>query len=1095
MMKRTVLLIVALLAPCLTAAARDEPTQPTVAVVSEAGDAASAAAIRARLSKRLAEHEHLQLVNREHIDAVLKEHERSRAGLIQRPIEGGKLVGAEYLVYIASAGSSPTFANTKVSLILVQTATGNVLVERAWHIQNHPEQNMAPRARAASDLVKGRITKAERSGDQSAATVLSILDRNESDRLRFLRGSLRSTIEQILAEAGWRVLRRRHLDIVSKETRLNTVGLVRPNTRVLASAARLTVSAKYRERLASDKLFSKTPIELALTFREQGQERSKQFTFTLDTIDQLQGKLRSAVPDRAPAAATTDKPATSSAKLEAARLLARIERPRPYPGNLKDFEHRAELCRRIIYLDPTAKAAYYHLGMALYVLCDRGSGKPITEKRRPIFEACREAFVRYLQFPRSNHERVADAFSFLQVGAMEGLIELAYDDPRELTRLCKQALDYGTEYTRWCAKTDWSNEEETYVGTELPSLTSTFGTWFSRRPERKASFFDWVVTRLVENESISIRDLDSWLLKAAHALDEAGKQRRAAERFYQAIVAIEPSRRRLRAIEGAYPQYVSSDTVDDYTSIVSEARVRRLREAMDNMHEEVTPMTAMYGDFFGDAEDTYDLAYHGDRLRLSQQNHARAEPEAIEGPPGQIWTSELFKTGDMLWVLTCMREKSTDDQFADALFRLTLTDSGTATRWERIALPDAMTESWPAGPMGARAIRSMVQAGNEFLWYGGRIRGGEVTPFDRQAKPLIIREADTGRVRTFGVGDGLPKPTVTGLYPSADGNAAWVTTAGGFLARYEDGRIHLTRQAGKKLTEWAFSRSASFAKGEGAIWRGDGRGQDMRKVVSRKQLNRLIPGPVFFKQPRSRGSGRGPRRSVIVDDRAYLIIQHGLLVMDRSGDIKRFWYPTSFCRFSELGGFVEGNCPLPSMNLRHVWHDRQDPNRLWIVSRDRNMYPTPRERPSQRLLKKHGLKPTGGSDPIYRNREIAKLNQLRGMYITAFNIKTQKWSEPVFVPDVVDAVPHGDYWYFTGIEFARVPKSKWQCDQPATPDARPAFHTADTLHGKASAALYRKDFDRARELLNQAIAKNIAKRQSRTILRKVKKIQERWRQQ
>ncbi|MHB1155603.1 MAG: hypothetical protein ACYC26_02060 [Phycisphaerales bacterium] len=916
------------------------------------------------------------LVDRSHIQKLIAEQSLSITGVMRDPLRLGQLIGAPYLIYL-TADTTP--AGSRVSLLLVEVASGNVLIESVQPWQ--PDQS-APVIAAARDIADA-VALARKQSAVPAAAVLNVLDRGSSQRLRFFQTTIRGTLEQMLAQRGWRVLRRTHTDQLAKETTLSAAGLTHPDAEVLARAADLAVSVEFVEHPSSDLAFEQTPITLTLTIRRGEQTDTRTLNFTLQNTQPLHDDLAKAIPPApgstpAPGSASTDpaakSPDNTGARLEAAHLMAQVDTNLYFVSTIGDHERRVELCRRIIYLDPTVKEAYFYLGMSLDAIGMRRDWLP-TQQRMATYESCCEAFNSYLQFPRDDRDHVNQSFMYL-LRNYEYLPYQARADQKKREQLFEQSIAISTDFARWCCATDWKGYY--YEHQPIRMLRGTgFEAWWQAQPQRKAAFEAWVAEMAAKNPTLK-----------------------------------KP---------GTFPI--------DLTP---------------------APITAMYGDFFGDPPppDMYRMCLNADWFMTNHFEAAEVPAADVSLPDGVKSTEFIARTPAGLWFVGSASNLGSPVPRGLALYH----QPDESQPIQRIELPEVWLQ---CKTLGGKPMSAVVQVGDEIVWSAvrqARIGGPQSIP-----EKLFTYNVKNHTFAAYGVADGIPSDATCFVLPSADGRSAWLLSAGesspykSFLTRYQAGRFYLADKCdlqssiGLLLTDQA---TFNLINGEMQVQIGGPEGRAMRTFVDGKTYTRLLPLPSYFGVGRSWMNGTAVCNNMVrAGDHVYVLgVGGGMLVFSTKGEIEHFWYPRTFWYWKELGGFLDGNCPLPPTNACQLIADDADPTRLWIVGRD--------------------------------HRKGAS-----GVFITCFDTATQRWSSPQRVSGPIMLVqPFGEHLYLTGVGMKRVAKSAWKTDQVA-PTGQPAIHTADTLFGKAAAALYAGDFAETRRLLTQAADRNIAADKAKRMLK------------
>lgn len=1096
---------------CVTVASGQTRQPPVTVAVMAGDDAPPAVEVFAAALTTVLRDQSITLIDRSRMRKLLAEHELSVGGVIRDPLAIGKMIGAQYLIYLAGVNSPAQ--SQPVVLMMIEVNSGNVLAETAC---------ADDAAEALGKTMTDAIAQARRQADQPAATVLSVIDRSGSHRLRFFQAALQGTLDRMIEQRGWRMLRRSHALELSKETTLSTAGLIRPDAEVLARAADLVVSAEYREQPAADKAFGETPIELTLSLRQDGKTSDKRITFTLDGLAQLERELLDAIPSSDGKAAPETKSNIEEQKLdprlEAAQLLAQLDRRSPDLIPWEDRPRQAEMCRRIVYLDSSSAEGYYRLGVCKE-LC--GPKMAPAEVRR-LVEESRYALTRYLQFPRTQSRNVGLAFYYLEV-ALADLMNLSRDDPAELDRLCEQVLAVTVDYINWFVSADnvrTIGRYETigpFIGTNFH-----FENWLKRQPKRYAELWGWLADRVASNPSFPDFMVRTAEMDAAGSYDHVGDLKIASEYFYRAAS-------RLQKWDGKYIQfrngyglagYATTATVDRYAKYYTDEQRTLLKRLLPEPSQEkpwVDETRSMYGDFFGKL--VVEKRYHADRADefwLKRLEYQTAVPEKIEGPAGVLYMPKLFRTRDDLWMVGISGVPAPKSPVTYALYHMSLKDGTPAGHWEKIAIPEGLAGVSQPLFRGFRGIRSrglgalqiamMVQAGDDVLWCGGTLEDGKAAERGviGQTKPVFVYNLKTRAMRVIGMEDGLPEEQVMSVHSGEDGQSAWIVTKRGFLTRYRDGKVYLSGKSKsfEQTRGWTFSPQVTLMLGLGQeFWIGEPGGRNMKKrMPGYEVMLSLLPkscfrpvgdlvetdvvDDIYVRGDEVTAQGDGDLFAV-VGDRAYMGSSYGLVVMGLDGRLDRVWRKNLYCNFRYLAGFIEGNSPLPPAPIVKVLVDEREPDRLWIVSRHKYMVgqfdETPlRERPTM------GGGNIAFSDPGPNASSLEPPRYPSGLFITAFDTGTGRWSMPIFVKgDIGAAVPSGDQWYFAGKDFSHLPKSMWVCNQAFDPDAKLNFVTADTLHGWAARALFDGNREETRRLLMRAIDEGIAVDDTQKILKQL----------
>ncbi|MHB1157854.1 MAG: hypothetical protein ACYC26_13585 [Phycisphaerales bacterium] len=1081
---------------CVTVASGQTRRPPVTVAVMAGDDAPPAVEIFAAALTPVLRDRSITMIDRSQMRKLLAEHELSVDGVMRDPLAIGQMTGAQYLIYLTAPGSlNQPDRSQRVALMLIEVNSGNVLAESVV---------LSDGATAAAKTLGDAIDQARQQAHLPAATVLNVIDRSGSHRMRFFQASLQSTLDRMLEQRGWRMLRRNHALELSKETTLSTAGLMRPDAEVLARAADLVVSAEFREQPAADKAFEQTPIELTLSLRQHGKTSEKRITFTLDALSQLERELNEAIPtsdgQAAPAAKVNVEEPKLDPRLEAAQLLGQLDRRPPDLIPWDDRPRQAEMCRRIVYLDPSLAEGYYWLGV-----CRPYRRKMAEDEYRALIEESRYALTRYLQFPRTQAPKVRLAFYYLE-DAIAGLTHQSANNSEEADRLCEQALAVMVDYINWFTDTDQTRKIGRYETLEPMICTNfSFRDWFDRQPKRYAEYCGWLADRVASNASFPDFMVRTAEMNAAGSYDHVGDLKVASEYFYRAASRLQKWNGKYFRFGDGYGRggYATTATVDRYAKYYTDEQRELLKRLLPEPSQEkpwVRPMPLMYGEYFGSISNTEGMIHDefADAFWLQGEPYAVVKPEPISGPAGVVFMPQLFRTRDGLWAVG-VSGASAESVLTYGLYQWPLKDGKAVGAWRPVTIPQDMAavhivRGRRSPVIGALQIAMMVQVGDELLWCGGAMAGGKAAArtMGDQSQPLFVYDLKTRQLRTVGLAEGLPEKQVVSVHPEADGQSAWIVTEGGFLTRYHEGKLYLVDRRYRAIG-WTFTSRSTFALGAPAehnIWMGKAGGDKMREVLEGYKVNlALLPGSCFRVPYGLRemefddlihvgGDGAtalGDGDSFVVRDGCvYLPCCYGLLVMgEDDGRINRIWRKNLFCNFRFLAGFVEGNSPLPPAPIVKVVVDEQQPKRLWIISRHKYMVERLEDTPFYKKQTGYGDripgKPVPGASGYVPSRYAS------GLFITAFDTDTQKWSKPIFVDgEIASVAAVGDAWVFAGTRLSQLPKSMWVCDQEYDADAKPKFVTADTLHGRAARALFDGDFVEARRLLSQAIDEGIA---------------------
>jgi len=1006
-------------------AAEEAPSRPavTLAILIEQDTPAEAEAIRARLATALEADAEFRVLDRDHISKVLGEHALSLSGAVQAPVQTGRMLGASYLVYAVpqTGGPRPT-----LGLLCIEVGSGNVLYERVVAL-GLPQDDAAAPAWVPEIVagLKACIRQAEQSRGRPSATVLSVTNKSESRRLEFLEDSLRGILEDTLEAKGYRVLRRRYAGVLAGETALGVSGLVRPDAAVLAEAADLVVAATFAETPSADTPFERTPIRLRLTVAPKGSAAADRvIPFTLAGMKDLLPELEQAIPSSGAKGPGQDW-MLAEQKIEAARLMADLSLPPSAP--VEHHQRQIETARRIIYLDPSAKEAYYYLGASLDALMS-----PSLHKRSGTIpwtpQACRQIadlMMTYLRFPDTDPEKVKSAYGY----AMTHLT--AYPQER-----WDEAYALMVQCVRWRHSLDPDHPPE------ICWPRNRFSDWWDVHPAERLAFLKWVDGLYTEKKHLSV-----FPYRVAAAWQQLGDLDKAAPYLYDAFVDQAPDEGRFNSITGANRRSWWRPAAERLDAERRDRLIARI-EKQDRRRQGGPKIAELYGQAFEDpgAGGAKIWSYYlggADRFLLRRLECLVATPQPVEGAPGDLrYYFLLCRTSAGLW----MQGITADEKLSLAL----LSADG---RWQPMALPEKMQKP-------AHFIIEAVQAGNEVFFGLSKQQG------------VAIYDVGAGSWRLLDMKEGLGSNWVMGL--AADGPDVWVY-GDGFLSRYTAGKVFLCKD---KVPNW----TESLATTAGDVWfLGDEpteltiidpTGKRPRRTVGENDLRRLYPVPDFFWPP-SRGLNGGRRRLLARPEGLYVATKLGLVLIGNDSKPQRLWYPTGFCWWQGLGLWVEGNCPLPPCFMTEVIADDRNPDLIWVVSMHNVRYPPCDDGAVQYI------------DHFLRQYEDA------ATFITAFDTKKQAFSAPVrTAAPFFDAQPFGDYVYVSGKEFGRIPKTTWVLDQPAPAGDQPVrVHCPDTPLGRAAQALFDQDFDRARKHLLEAIDAGIAPDEVKEMLAEIERMQ------
>ena len=963
----------------------------------------------------------LHVLDRDHVQKLLSEHKLSMTGVVRQPLKQGQMLGAKYLLYMEQEQNAT--ART-TAIIAIEVSSGNVIWERAFALDaiNDPKTIGRWASGVARDVLAA-MTANEQRRDRPTATVLAVANRSRSSRLDFLEGSLQGLLEDLLESQSYRVLRRHNPGLLAKETTLGISGMVRPDAAVLAEAADLVITASFAESPSGDVAFEQTPIKLTLGLKRRTESgRDIPFTFTLAEMKKFTSELRSSLPAVGVASGATTTPADNqiSQRLEATRLMAELK-DLPYTAPLEDHRRQIELAQRVIYLDPSAKEAYYHLGISLDALTRKtwhqgGSHEGSSQDTADVLS-------RYLHFPKTNPEHVRWAFSYL--AAHEDVLNK--DSP-------EKNLPLLAEYVRWRHEQDPVNPPE---WTCWPPLY--FEGWWDKHPQDRVDFYTWLDKLYEQKKHLSVVPF-----KLAFAYDQLKQYNQAAEYLYDGLVSHRLGQLELNGVTGGeVTGWWQSGRPRELAKLLDAKRSAELLARLNAATEQRgANLSGMYGATYGNAKDLYDYIYRADRERIDKVRYPATQPEAV--PLGQTLVQSVIvrQTRSRLWV----QGGTTDGTLA-----LFFSEDGRS--WRTMNTPEQMTKirGYENRAESENHVVSIVQLGDEVLF--ATLNAG-----------LFVYDRQKDAWRKYGPKEGLAAKAIAQMTGSADGKSAWIA-GGGFVCRYQDGKLFLPKAkidlfpdgmvaCGDHLLMISDEQLLAIQPESGS----------KAVLLTRLQQQGLLPVPPIFRgPPRSYNAGVNTwQRLLAVGEKVYFVGEHGLAVLTTDGNPIGLFRADTFCRWNELGGWVLGNCPLPPCPLLEVILDDQKPSLLWLVSKENDVIP-----------------PYEFGYAIYPKESWNSILDIGGdttCFITAFDTESNRFSKPVRTKaPFTHAQPFGDYVYLTGRTFSRLPKKLWVVDQPPSKDDQPPrVECPDTTLGRASRALLLGNKEEARSHLQAALDAGIA---------------------
>jgi len=1034
--------LAAALSPSIPAAAWGEEENTPTAPAASAESAISLAVLNAtspagqgeadmamgELTKAMEATAGLKVLDRDHIQKLLAEHHISLTGLVQQPVKQGSMLGARYLIYVQAQRNVSAL---RLAILCIEVSSGNVVWERAF--TNDAVTDPKTIGQWASDVTRdalAAIRANEQRRDRPTATVLAVANSSRSSRLDFLEGSLEGLLEDLLESRGYRLLRRRNPGLLAKETTLGISAMVRPDAAVLAEAADLVVTASFVESPSGDVAFEQTPIKLTLGLKRRGESgRDTSFTFTLAELKRLTGELRSALPPAkagarsAATTATADDPV--SRRLEAARLMAELKDLR-YTSSLEDHRRQIELAQRVIYLDPSAKDAYYWLGESMDALTRQTWGMGGTHEGSS--QATAEAFHKYLSFPRTDKDRVWSALRCLL--NHESFLN------KETPEKCIPVM---AEFVRWEHHLDPVKPPYAIVPDNY------FPDWWDAHPQRRLEFYAWV-DRLYENK----QHLSVLPFNVAVACEQLKQYDKAAEYYYDGFVSHHFSRLELNSVTCAAGSFDSARRrALDLGKYLDAERSAKLLVRLGAVADKPAPNPReLYGQAYGEATDLWGYYLSADKYRLATFDCRTAKPEPVMLPQRLSHSVAIRLTQAGLWV----QGLNSDNQ-------LVLLFSPEPGKWETVPTPESMKQPGRDQQDYTHVI-TMVQLGQEVLFATG-------------TAGIHIYDLSVKSWRDLGTKEGLPSlnQCVDNMVLDADRQSVWIT-GGDFLSRYGDGKLHLSadKLAGVSGTIVLNGEELVFRAENTALISFDPMRRQRKTLVSGKQQRLAIPVPSSFWAPaRSSNAGISSKRRIAsCKNRLFLVSELGLQVLGARGELQATWRPDGFFWWNGLGGWVSGNCALPPCTLMEVVADDQDDGLLWLVSKSGETIP-----PYEFFWAKM---PAVFSDNLRKDSAQC--------FITAFRPASACFSKPVRVDGgFIHMEPRGDSIYMTGSSVSVLSKNLWTTDQPSRSDEPLRVECPDTPLGRASRALLLGRPDEAMKCLQEALEAGISPSEVKKMIR------------
>lgn len=992
-------------------------------------------------------------VERNQMDKLFSEVELNFSSGNETPSKSKNWLGAGILILIGDNAKDKS-----VSVIAMETETGNELAKIAVPAKTKSSglnNNLKDFANSISKILQ------EESRNLPTATVLYVTDNSKSLRLHQFQSQIETQIEKLLVEKGYRLLQRKRTFRLSEETSLSFAGFMDPNFAVLPKPCDLGVSINYEEK-PSDKLdYEHTPVSVSVDLLLGAESKNFSLTLTPPELSKINEKMADQI---LPAGEfkqkfmTNPEAAAGKRRIEAKKMLDILLNKTSEPLDAR----RVELCRRIIYLDPQARDAYYLLTTAIGIGYDR-------QEVGNYIDSCAEgvsALSNFLNFPDGDltwrhraYENLLNTYSRIILYTKKH-----EKDSPALQFFRNQLIKTEIERIKWIAKTDHS--KYTFAFNIIHKIESS-----DLPPGKYLEFQDWAANLTSENHTIYDFYRATLHLKVAQDFDKVGNYKRAAYNLYRSMLIGGITSEHLNYIGGK--ELVTKENalrlskyLDKTQAEVLISKIKALRPSPQDKNNE--SLNVMYGDFMSilgyNGPDFHTVGIFFKETYRNLKPIKGAKLEAVSMPQAVKHLGKMLPVSGSLWIPSyCIEDYG----------KISLYSYGPVEKpgWKKILLPDAWLKSLVSA-------EHFCQSGDNLFWNGRYVpkdstkkktQGQSDVP-SLSMQSLMVYNLKTGKADSYSLEDGLPSDMIVGIsQDKSDPGAIRVTTGKSvvstevFFSKSKDGHFYLSEKNWKRtdgcpLTPLSvtFVNDLIFSTeyGEGGIWRGkDG---NFTKIIDEKWGCKL-PVPDFF---RSWPDIPNPSQNhIVVSENRIFITPGGIFYeIDMQGNIVNKWYSDCFVFWEQLGGIIKGNCSLPCLPTSMI-QDDINPNLIWLVT-----------------------------------QQFDDTNKEPRQFITAYDSKNEKWSNPLKITGkYFFAHPFGYYWYFSGDNtFCRVPKSEWKCNLSFDSKAEPEFIVADTLHGCASKALFKKDFVETEKLLKEAVEKKIAPAMTNDMLGKLQGLKKKY---
>jgi curli biogenesis system outer membrane secretion channel CsgG/tetratricopeptide (TPR) repeat protein len=239
------------------------------------------------LMVELANQPFLQIVDRQALHAVLKEHAIDMSALndTKKVLALGKFAGADYLLHVAAEEKTATMR-------VVEVATGQLKREEQVTLGN----GLPLSAAAVREKVLVALRPDSRAANRLTVGIAALLNRSSTDRSDKLGIELQKALRNRLKDKPWAVvLERQYPTGLLEEVDLARNGLVRENAVDKLPPADMVILGTLEDVNRVYEPNKPWEVRLDLTLRLRGHSRHIGQTFRSDTIDRAAGDLASKI--------------------------------------------------------------------------------------------------------------------------------------------------------------------------------------------------------------------------------------------------------------------------------------------------------------------------------------------------------------------------------------------------------------------------------------------------------------------------------------------------------------------------------------------------------------------------------------------------------------------------------------------------------------------------------------------------------------------------------------------------------------------------------------------------------------------------------